>query len=56
METPIPNKIARYIDANTGELLFSEPFYDPDGIYGGFPYKVGDKYKSHDDYLTEQKC
>lgn len=31
MEHSLPqhNKIADYVDAHTGELLFSETFYDP---------------------------
>jgi hypothetical protein len=48
------NRIAHYVDARTGKLLYSIPFYDPDNIYiGSAPYKPGDPYKSEAQYLKE---
>lgn len=42
---PTPNKIADYVDATTGELLFSIPFVDTDGCHSGRPFKPGDPCK-----------
>jgi len=49
-----PNKIAHYVDATTGKLLFSEPFFDPDNVHEGWPWKLGDPYKSYEEYLKEK--
>jgi hypothetical protein len=54
MDDLVLNKIAHYIDANTGQYLFSAPFADPDNIHHEFERYVGQTYTSYEQYLKEK--
>lgn len=53
----VKNHIAHYINADTGALLFSEPFYEnryaeEDAKKILLPYN-GQRYKTYDEFLAE---